>query len=1194
MNKGYNEYYLKAINAHSTGLKLVLGGTGLGKTHGIRQAIKEHLEQNGEDKRKFIYITNRHNLITEFGQKLNSSGINTSYLKRNSEIIGELVESKQITNVIEHLASKGYFQFDEELKDKYARERRLNKLIEDIESKRDLLKAEKDARSDIAETLKKEINFDCDELYKCLKNQMALIGSKDESLHGELLSDPYVWMLFPYVEFQNSEDCHVLLVTIHKVLKGFFDGRKDIKLASIEEKIIILDEFDFLEQEILKILCDEPSIVNPLEFVTIFYHKFRHWSKSGFWESSAYMKGVKEKFKEVIDYIDDQSGKIGISITDTIDFKVQENIASDKSYLLFQTNRIVTPKPFFLREDGNSFYIQKLKSADSVSPFKLFNVLAIATNKILGIFNYYQKDQSLVEELIQHIWNQKNDNTAGRYHNYIKENSLYHRSSRAGRKENKPYKDKSAYEIGFRLVKLIKRTNSFDPESAELNQVELFTSPEALIAKLSDNNLVFALSATADIERRLKSFDMKWLKENTNFIEVDEVDREIIKYRKQVKGEARKTEVNFRLAKELDKTQPVTAYIESLYDLAFFSKLNDSDNSATPRKSRVLRILDTIYWILNESSTYSHLIFTSSFDHFKRIMCERDQARNHFNTLGKAFSIKPAGGRSQDTYFELTFGGRTCKIIFLDADSAKKLQSDKKRLEEYYAHFNADKVIVITQYKSASNGVNLPCKNIMGEIESDFEGIHLIDSEYFWFESSTDPAQQKNVEKRAYWYLWKLLNAGEIYNHDFKAALSKSSIPHNNSLYLGVNEKVLNAIALFHQAIGRIERTNEHIPFVDVTLEEGVFREFHQFLTEESYTDIIKDRESITSSLILKVHEKVLEKGSELQVRSGIAKAQSIASAEERSRATIRTILEEIEKVKNGLYDAQTASAIKRTWIEVREAVLKQDYKRRVAFEARDEVMSVERDMAVETRAINGNSELLMDISKLQIHNEKAIKRNLFRWDLNFPYQHINKNRAIANYFVKHGYAAQYLKPEQPVKHIFTPYIYQAILQGAIGEKAIEALLNSFQVCLEDPLLLPNELFEVIDGQLKGLPIYVDFKNFGNTTIQKFSLRSEDPGYEEKFDSEVFLNKLRSKLELIRQYGHPEAILCVLNLYSDDESLPDYFDSNLERQAYPENSSIIIIPSVLKPGDASKISSHFEQFHKLIESRYEAASKEIV
>jgi len=51
--RGYQDYYEWAIERHTVGLKLVVGGTGLGKTSGIRSVVRDLAPE-----RKAICIVN--------------------------------------------------------------------------------------------------------------------------------------------------------------------------------------------------------------------------------------------------------------------------------------------------------------------------------------------------------------------------------------------------------------------------------------------------------------------------------------------------------------------------------------------------------------------------------------------------------------------------------------------------------------------------------------------------------------------------------------------------------------------------------------------------------------------------------------------------------------------------------------------------------------------------------------------------------------------------------------------------------------------------------------------------------------------------------------------------------------------------------------------------------------------------------
>src|SRR5260370_36227765 len=66
-----------------------------------------------------------------------------------------------------------------------------------------------------------------------------------------------------------------MAVTLHKAFQGFFDGRKTLNLTRLEDEdggyIIFLDEFDFLENDLVGLICRAPQISNPFRVVELFY-----------------------------------------------------------------------------------------------------------------------------------------------------------------------------------------------------------------------------------------------------------------------------------------------------------------------------------------------------------------------------------------------------------------------------------------------------------------------------------------------------------------------------------------------------------------------------------------------------------------------------------------------------------------------------------------------------------------------------------------------------------------------------------------------------------------------------------------------------------------------------------------------------------------------------------------------------------
>lgn len=87
-------------------------------------------------------------------------------------------------------------------------------------------------------------------------------------------------------------------------------------------------------------------------------------------------------------------------------------------------------------------------------------------------------------------------------------------------------------------------------------------------------------------------------------------------------------------------------------------------------------------------------------------------------------------------------------------------------------------------------------------------------------------------------------------------------------------------------------------------------------------------------------------------------------------------------------------------------------------------------------------------------------------------------NSAIKRYFEQNNWATEFEKNY----YIMSPTLFNNIYKGALGEVVgkflLERILDVTVEDIDDP-----ELFELFDFRLKDLPIYVDFKNWHETTI---------------------------------------------------------------------------------------------------------------
>lgn len=1260
--KTYKDFYKKTIESHNNGLKLVLGGTGLGKSYGIIETVLDYANLDDRDKkilepkRKFIYMTNRHNLLVQMEVGINNKAkeiqaqnykteniLKIAYLKSNLEIIKDL-RSSGLQEFIKELMDLDFFAYS--LEPKKILDLKLDKLVKTIDESIEFL--DNGDSLEISANVERSLQSSASELFSLFKYQLKRTYTNNKSKHQELLKNEKIWQIFPYIEFEQNDNCQVLLATTHKLMLGFFNGTSDIKLSSIENKIIFLDEFDFLYADILKLLCNDISIQNPVEFVRIFYERA---GRLNFWQKSEQVPEVAntiEKFTKIIEYIDDYCEKNKIDIFANKDFRFDASVDDFKNEIrvIYQSKDLITPKPIFLTEKDGVWYIHYTKPPNSKNPRILFNIITIAISKILGVFNYNSSNLNFCNEIIKEIWNKKNDNQAGAYEKFIKENLLYFRNknkNKQNRESNQATK-KDIYELGFSLTSLITNSNSYDARNCDLSRIELLATPENIIAKLSDGNLLFGLSATADIYRNQRCFDINWLKQNANYIETQIEDYELIKSLKDEKKKIRNTKVNLSVIEELEENSEINNLLEEILkkNPDFFSNddslLSDykNNNAQKTRKIRLSKTLNTIDKCLNSDKT-SHLIFLTTFKQIKSFITDFKnfkqylQDENYFQVLVDKYETINSNDASQqnkfnNNFFKIRWNERECDIIFLDAQDVKKLESDTNKdfLNKYKSAFDPKKkgennktTIVITQYNSASNGINLPAYDGFGVDNNnltDFKGLHLIEENFFWFDDANeDENNAKNIEKQAFWYLTKLSNAGQISSLNFKESLSKrnAEFPERpdtkafNKLYKKTNDKTLNAIALYHQAIGRIERKKTEIAEVDIGLDKDILQEFYTYLTEiyfkniRTLPELDKPRdEYITSALIVEIQEKILAIADQEKIKSSFfqsyKESENIISDEKRSKEFIAKMLSTIADLNKGILDKEQSQKVKEDWEKIREFVLEHSFDTNIDLESTKQYLDLKRDLCFDSKFIGEDKILRIkrDAEKLEIKYD--LKENSFlndkeykTWNLDFVYKIVNQNTKIKNYFEKKGYKTAFQAELGSYISFFTPYIYQAILQGAVGERAIEALLLSEGIELENKANIPDFLFEVIDAKVNGTCIYLDFKNYSEYTLSKFSIPEESIDFDPIFDSDLFIEKLIRKYELL-QTADKNPILYVVNLYSSGNRGATFLDAKGKQlKDDQENlSAIRILPSALDKANPEQTTLEFQKLIGSIKNEY--------
>ncbi len=1179
----YRDFYLRTMADHSQGLKLTLGGTGLGKTDGLVQAIVAS-KQSAQGKHRFIYTTYRHQLVAQAERDLRDENVPVVYLKADDDMVLELIQATRLIPLWKELGSLGFFQLDPHHKDAKPREQWLQDTIAAITRRTEALDRNH-LDTGMREMLKADRSNRCKDILNLCKKQFKALAKNHKTAHKKFLENPLIWELFPFIGFEHNPECPVLVVTIQKLLSGSFDGKQSVKLGAIRKKVIFLDEFDFLEEEFLKVISAEPNLNNPIEFVRFFFEDMDYWAAQSFWDSHAALAELKSRLHKIRETMVQQLKDHDIHFPGIRHFRITpKDSLGKKAFRLFQTNKSLHSKPIYLEERDRSWYVRSREGTDTIKPRDLFRVFSRAKDKIIGEFQRIYDRPSEIEEIVRFVWNSKNDGRPGVYAKYIQEHLAYHR----GISKRKTYlgptqgKFQTGYDTGYRLFKLEEGTIGLDKEHVQLEQLELLTSPEALVAKLAENNLVFALSATADIPRVVHAFHLGWLEHNAvPYIPFDVEDQQFVARKKAEKAQTRNTRVRLQRLDQLSPEPLVSNTLQRLQLLSFFKKTGESEDDETGeryRLDRVAQALQCLLWIAEHAQGSAHLMFLSSFDHLKRILTREGLDADESRAVDPLLQTDKL-----DAGYRIMIAGKEVTVAFLNAASAKRM-GEKEYLQQYKTLFQAHRFVLITQYASASNGVNLLCLDADGH-EKEFDGLHLIDAQHIWLPRPNPLDTSKDSEKQLIWYLWKLLDAKQLTTNEFRIALETNDFKKVGNRYGSSEDCLLNKVALFHQTLGRAERKWTPTPTLEVSLGNDVATPLYQYLTDAKFASLRDARKHTTSALIDAFHTQLLATA---WANATAVTCQSIKDVQSQSQQMVDQFVSLLAAVRAGLLSQPQSNAVRAVWEGLQAAVLRHD--RQSHYSLMDE-KGQRTTIAMDAMAITLDhridaNNLWIDGEALRIGSLAHPQSNWQRWMLDAAYAPVSQVPILRAGFAGRGYVTSAMQYALAHRTVWTPFVHHRLLKGAIGETIVQIMLEDHHVAVAPSTEIPDALYELADLKLADLPIFIDCKHYSPHTQWQFGLGPADSGYEPAFDSKTFIESLRSKFKLMRAnpvFG-PRAQLIVINVACTSDIVPKYWDADLRWTQGFADCAIAVIPGIFLTDRAYALSPTFSAFVQHIHS----------
>ncbi|WP_027002798.1 hypothetical protein [Hugenholtzia roseola] len=1153
----YTTYYQNTLQ-NSTGFKLVLGGTGLGKTSGIVETVKQNTEKN----KRFFYVANRLQLLDAMVKDLEGANIGYCLQERDEEIIKKIkkedFEALLNHTAIQQYANKLYKGNNNFIKQNYS-------LIQEFTKKQ---ANDFPNNSDLTDFLSEKVRSIFSFFRNIIKSASA---EKNQKVYSELIQNPTIKVLFPYLDFVNNPtEKRIFLVSLQKAFYGFFDGKDVINLYKLknnkekeETNVIFLDEFDFLENDLLTQICKDTAVEQPFSFVEYFYITLTKYklSRERFLPNNP---KIRQDLDKITTEIKNLTEKYKLRYPEVNHFLCNE--AKLRGTSIFQTRYSIGNFSIFLNFRDEACYLEIATEQNRPNAYVLLNVVNQSISAIIRLFKNLESEHPKIHrDLAEHCFG-----TSDKFKRILKQ-IRQHPFKRmvVGTNESKMYYN------GFGLYEVCDLGYATDSEEVELKYYSLFTTPESILLHLTQNNLVFGLSATAEINRYVKNFDLDWLKNELGecYYEISKDNTSLIQKANETKFEKRKNQAQVQIA-ETNISEKISKLIDNFVHTN--QQEFESGKKQEYRKKRLVHFFATLQWVAkNQEQNNTNLLFFSSHKHILKLFQDWKEPEN------KAYKIQKINN-SLKNCFQIQFEDKNFIVLFFDASQGKEIAQNEKEQNAYYELFwRGLPVLLVTTYPSAGNGVNLFFYKDQDKTQkTDFSNIHLLDSPYYFFnpiEYEKDNEQTKNEKiKTNIYYLAKLEKNKIISEKQFKVYLNNiRNIDNFNNFYIYTPDGLSNRVSTYIQALGRIERVWEQMNTQIIRLENEVYNQLEDFATKDDFYAVFKRNEPYFSQNIKALFAYILESkfGREYQQRQ--IQWEGLKIINNRCIAEIKKLLAQLNLVRENKLPQERAVQIRKEWQDLREYALKQSFAKFEEFE-NDKGIKIttktfeyklfQKYASTFETDLYDHKEKCLWIQKdtLNIVPREANPDSSFgKWHLDSAFLNVQNNTILRGHFdlnqFEQGFSGKGI--------YFTPYFYQCILAGAIGEEAVKAVFEYEKIELTEREI-PNELFELIDLKVEGKNWYIDAKNYSEQTITHFQLAEDDYFFHPKLNEANFKEKAQEKLAKIIDFHKQEDCKVIyINAFGNGERPTNYYDKNFNEVGNNfEKAKIVVIQSMLKTG----------------------------
>nr|BBH91724.1 hypothetical protein KTC_64750 [Thermosporothrix sp. COM3] len=1000
--------------------------------------------------------------------------------------------------------------------------------------------------------------------------QAAVLGAKtkrgNSAAYLFLLNHPIIQALFPFIAFKQRPEIRLIALTIQKAYYGFFDGSRQLNLMTLTKEnggyIIFLDEFDYLENTLVKLICESAQITNPFHFVQLFFHAMEeHKLPHGPYPSSPELREQLINIQQVIKDLQEET-KLQYPTIYQFTGKLFESDhrtgSKSSSHVIFRTQHIVRTGTQYVRQTNRSFELYSDPAAEkddveeeeerkALSALRLFSAVSYACELIIRFFRDLRNsnDELVYQEIMRHCF----------------QDTIYPDELERITQYIVPHQQEDGTDLGALLERGYSLYDIYDPqqitdeEEVEVHHYGMHVTPEVILRSLVQDNLVFGLSATADIPRFVHHFHLGWMHQQMKIHEMTTEDVTLIQALNQEKAEKRGNSISLHIVPELNAVDTeqysIVNYIRQV------AKDEDFGIDPTGYRKRRVELFFSVLLQLCQSSiveevdadhsqvTNTTLLFLNTFRQIRLLF------EHYPKPESGIFSITKRSQSNDLDVFELLIKGRTFLIAFYNAR-----QGNKMRQLEHVQHafdqlfWEGKPVVVVTQYKSAGIGINLQYWTTPEKTRRmDFTRIGLLETPYYYFgnpldEDLTEPERIACLKENI-WYLGKLYSGKLLSLAQFRQMLTTihASAGWNSSYHKQActrHDAHLNSVTNFFQALGRIDRIWEKMPDQQALISQEVYQHFQRFCLPE-FEQLRAEYEAFMPNNLRQILLQVSTALTQKQKEARYLKDARLVAQNHRCQEAIRPLLSRLEGIRRGANDSEA----RQIWQQMRQAALKHDYSN-----------SVLQDYACVAESPYYQQGRLLLTRENEILPPYMLLADTLLWDMNLLYRVIKDNQVVQEYFQTQGYRLAF---PPAGRHFLTPYCFQAILKGAIGEEAITAILLDEGLVLEE---LPQILTETADLKIAHYPYYFDCKFYNEYTLGRFSLPKEDPDWHIKLNDEAFRESSCRKVARL-QSQHTEPVkLIYLNLVTTQPRSLGYYDLDFQEVSFAD-ASIIVVQGIL-------------------------------